>query len=83
MTDDTQGDARALASALDRLGFPVEVESRARLAVLVASDATARRLAVPDARRDVIAAARAHGFTHVAVELSQSAFESGAPVLRD
>ena len=77
------GDASAFASALRTLDLACTVEARARLALLVADAAAAARLAAPDTRREVIALARAHGFTNVAVELTPTPGRPGAPLLRD
>ena len=77
------GDASGLAAALARLGMPCAVESRARLALLAAPAGVAERLARIEARREVIALAKSHGFTHVALELAGSSSVVSAPVLRD
>jgi hypothetical protein len=77
------GDASALASALRALDLVCAVESRARLALIVTDADTARCLAEPTRRREVIALARAHGFTNVAVELTATPVPSGASLLRD
>jgi hypothetical protein len=61
--------ADRLAAALATMGVPARVEPRATLAVLVAPPDIAARLAEPEMRRAVLAAAREDGFTHVAVEL--------------
>jgi hypothetical protein len=63
-------DATALAAALRSAGIACEVEARAALALIVASTAEVTRLAADDRRRRVLALARQHGFTHVAVELA-------------
>ena len=75
-------DAVGLATALDAIGIPCVVESRAGLAVITAAGSTAR-LASTSLRRDVLALGRQHGFTHVAVELAADATGPGAPLLRD
>ena len=77
------GDANALDSALRTLDLACTVEPRARLALLVADADTVARLAAPATRREVIALARAHGFTNVAVELTSTPSRPGAPLLRD
>lgn len=77
------GDASAFAAALRSLDLACVVEVRARLAVLVTDTDNVGRLAEPATRREVIALARAHGFTNVAVELTPTPGRSGAPVLRD
>jgi hypothetical protein len=57
-----------LESALAALGWPCRVDARERLAILIPADADA--LAATSARReDAVRLARAHGFTHVAVEV--------------
>lgn len=77
------GDANAFASALRALDLVCAVEGRARLALIVTDADTARSLAEPTRRREVIALARAHGFTNVAVELSATPGRTGASLLRD
>jgi hypothetical protein len=76
--------AAALAAALRGAGIMCEVEARAALAVIVASAADASRLAGDDLRPRVLALAREHGFTHVAVELGGGVDGTAdhAPVLR-
>lgn len=73
--------AGALAAALAALGLAASVEADGALA----SIALARWSGPPDApildaslRRAIVAAARAHGFTHVALEIAD-----GAPLRRD
>ena len=64
------GAAAALREALEALDVRCTVQARERLAVLVPADEqSARRLADPAVRREVVARATAAGFTHVAVEL--------------
>jgi hypothetical protein len=75
-------DATALAHALRAAGIACEVEARAALALIVVSTADATRLAADDRRRQVLAVAREHGFTHVAVELGIGGTAGHAPVLR-
>jgi hypothetical protein len=76
-------DATALAAALRGAGIACEVEARAALALIVAPTAAdATRLAADDLRRRVLALAREHGFTHVAVELGVDGTARHAPVLR-
>lgn len=77
------GDASAFASALRALDLVCAVEARARLALIVTDADTVARLAAPARRREVIALARAHGFTNVAVELTATPDPSGASLLRD
>lgn len=75
-------DASAFAAALRAAGIACDVEARAALALIVVPAADATRLATDDLRRRVLALAREHGFTHVAVELPADAPEGDAPVLR-
>jgi hypothetical protein len=75
-------DATALAAALRGAGIACEVEARATLALIVASTAHATRLAEDELRRHVLALAREHGFTHVAVELGVDDIAGHAPLLR-
>jgi hypothetical protein len=64
--------AEQLAAVLAAMGLPVEVEQRATLAVIVASQLATTRLVDAALRRTVLAAAREHGFTHVALELGDN-----------
>jgi hypothetical protein len=75
-------DAPGLAAALRGAGIACDVEARAALALIVAAPAEATRLATEDLRRLVLALAREHGFTHVAVELGVDGTAGHAPVLR-
>lgn len=67
---DARRKAERLAVALTGAGTPCGVEPRGTLAVLRATPGIVARLAEPETRRAVLAAARAEGFTHVAVELA-------------
>jgi hypothetical protein len=78
----TSGDASALAASLAMLGLSCRVEPREGLAVIKAEAGAAAALAAPALRRDVLALAREHGFTHVAVELTADPAGTGASVLR-
>ena len=82
MTAPSPADAAALAAALRGAGIACEVEARAALALIVVSSTDAARLAADDLRRRVLALAREHGFTHVAVELGVDGTADHAPVLR-
>ena len=66
---ETSAGPSALERMLAERGLPCRIEERAGLAVLVADRATMEALADPEVRRATLAAAREHGFTHVAVEL--------------
>ena len=79
---DDAGDAPALASALGALGIACRVEPRHGLALLTAGVADAARLADSTTRRDVLALATQHGFTHIAVELVADPDERSAPLFR-
>ncbi len=59
----------ALEGALAERGLVVRVESRAGLAVLIADAATVARLGDAALRREALALAREHGFSHVAIEM--------------
>jgi hypothetical protein len=88
--DRTQRNASALAAALAALGVQCALEARGGLALLLPVPESVPMLQDDEIRRAVLALARQHGFTHVAVELpsdrrSGSAREgdSDAPLLRD
>lgn len=83
MTTRSAGDASALAAALRALGLPCDVEPRAALALISTRAEHAARLAAPQERGAVLALARQHGFTHIAVELSADTAAASAPLLRD
>jgi hypothetical protein len=92
MTDTDRGDrtarnAAALAVAIAELGVQCSLEVRGGLALLLPVQESVAALQVPDTRRAVLALARSHGFTHVAIELpSDRRGEergAGATLLRD
>ena len=62
--------ATALARALARADMSCAVEARAGLAMIVCDETLQLRLASSDVRREVLALAKEHGFTHIAVELA-------------
>jgi hypothetical protein len=64
--------AERLAAALATMGWSVQVEPRATLAVIVASGPARTRLIDATVRRTVLTIAREHGFTHVALELGNN-----------
>ena len=66
---DSRRKADQLVAALVGMGTPAGVEPRGTLAVLKVTPEIMARLAEPTVRREVIALAKAQGFTHVAVEL--------------
>lgn len=61
--------AHALAAALSAIGYSCEVEARERMVVLRPA-AGAHALADATLRARVVALAAEHGFSHVAVELT-------------
>ena len=83
MSGHEAGDAPAFGAALAEIGLHCAVESRARLAVMVADAAQLAALVSLESRREVLALAREHGFTHVAVELTTEPPAVRAPLLRD
>lgn len=74
-TSDGSGAARArsLGAALAELGVAAAVEPRERLAVLRAAPGALAGLHEGARRREVVALAAQHGFSHVAVELEDGA----------
>ena len=93
MTESDRGDrtgrnAATLASAIAELGVQCSLEARGGLAVLMPAPEGVSALRSPETRRAVLALAREHGFTHVAIELpndrrSTGERETDAPLLRD
>jgi hypothetical protein len=79
--------ATALAAAIARLGVQCSLEVRGGLALLLPVTSSVEALQSPDTRRAVLALAREHGFTHVAIELPSdrrgAGRETDAPLLRD
>lgn len=73
--------AVSLEAALRSAGIPCAVEALDRLAVLTPDDADAGRAAIHD-RREALRLARAHGFTHLALELPRDPADR-APLHRD
>ena len=79
--DEVNGNVHAAESALRALGVCCSVEARGWLAV-VTPEPRERSLEDAGVRRAVLAALRAYGFTHAAVEPSDDAEaqpSSGAP----
>ena len=85
--DRTTRNAVALATAIARLGVQCSLETRGGLALLLPVSGSVEALRSPDTRRAVLALAREHGFTHVAIELPSdrrgAGRETDAPLLRD
>jgi hypothetical protein len=71
----------ALEYDLTRLGLAIKVEERDRLAVLV-PDASVSVRRAEMLQREIASLASKHGFTHVAIELTED-WCSGAPLPRD
>ena len=92
MTESGRGDrttrnAAALARAIADLGVQCSLEVRGGLALLLLVPESVAMLQSPEMRRAVLALARTHGFTHVAIELPNERRGeergTGAPLLRD
>jgi hypothetical protein len=86
--DRTARNAAGLASAIAELGVQCSLEARGGLALLQPVKESVAALQSPETRRAVLALARTHGFTHVAIELPndrRGAGERGtdAPLLCD
>jgi len=62
--------AHHLERALHALGLAVRIEPRDRLAIVHGDASLVARLADATLRSHVVREARAHGFTHVALELA-------------
>ena len=91
--DEARGDrsgrrAAALATAIAKLGVDCALEVRGGLALLLPTPEGATALQQDESRRAVLALAKEHGFTHVAIELPNerrraSTPPTDAPLLRD
>jgi len=91
--NDVRGDRSArngvaLAAALAMRGIECALEVRGALALLLPKPESVAALQVDENRRAVLALAKEHGFTHVAIELPSERRRSStpppdAPVLRD
>lgn len=85
--DRTSRNAVALAAAIAELGIDCALEARGGLALLLPTPEGVAALQVDESRRAVVALAREHGFTHVAIELPserrRSSTPADAPLLRD
>ncbi|MFL5620806.1 MAG: hypothetical protein ACJ79A_20690 [Gemmatimonadaceae bacterium] len=83
----TTRNATALAAAIAELGVQCSLEVRGGLALVLPVTESVEALQSPDTRRSVLALARQHGFTHVALELPSdrrgAGRETDAPLLRD
>lgn len=91
--DDARGDrsarkGAALATAIAKLGVDCALEVRGGLALLLPTPEGVATLQRDETRRAVLALAKEHGFTHVAIELPNERRRSStpstdAPLLRD
>jgi hypothetical protein len=86
--DRSARNAVALASAIAKLGIDCALEVRGGLALVLPTPEGAAALQVDEKRRSVLALAKEHGFTHVAIELPNERRRSStpptdAPLLRD
>ena len=84
----TSRNAVALAAAIAELGIDCALEARGGLALLLPTPEGVAALQVDESRRAVLALAKEHGFTHVAIELPSERRRSStpstdAPLLRD
>jgi hypothetical protein len=92
-TDEPRGDRSsrngvALAAAIAKLGIDCALEVRGGLALLLPTLDGVAALQGDEPRRAVLALAKDHGFTHVAIELPSERRRSStppidAPLLRD
>ena len=71
-------DGSGLSRDLEALGLTGHLESHARLAVLTIDARVAAQLSDPTLRTRAIAAARAHGFTNLALELESTPADAPA-----
>jgi hypothetical protein len=84
--DRSSRNAVGLAAAIAELGIDCALETRGGLALLLPTPEGVAALQVDERRRAVLALAKAHGFTHVAIELPSERRKSSttdAPLLRD
>jgi hypothetical protein len=86
--DRTGRNATALAAGIAALGIQCALEARGGLALILPVVESVARLQDQETRRAVLALARQHGFTHVAIELPEERRDDGAtkddaPLLRD
>jgi hypothetical protein len=82
--DEPRGDrsarnASALAAAIGELGVDCALEVRGGLALLLPTEHGALVLQADETRRAVLALAKRHGFTHVAIELPSDRRKSSTP----
>ena len=77
--DRTSRNAVALKAAIAGLGIDCALEVRGGLALLLPAPDAVAALQVDETRRTVLALAKEHGFTHVAIELPTERRKSGTP----
>jgi len=75
----TSRNAVALAAAIAELGIDCALEARGGLALLLPTPEGVAALQVDESRRAVLALAKEHGFTHVAIELPNERRRSSTP----
>jgi hypothetical protein len=76
--DRTGRNASALAAAISAMGLQCALEARGGLALLLPVPESVEKLQDRETRRAVLALARQHGFTHVAIELPHERRNDGA-----
>jgi hypothetical protein len=77
--DRSRRNAAALAAALTELGIACALEVRGGLALLLPTTDAVSSLQLDETRRAVLALAKQHGFTHVAIELPNDRRKSSTP----
>jgi len=77
--DRTSRNAVALAAAIAELGIDCALEARGGLALLLPTPEGVAALQIDESRRAVLALAKEHGFTHVAIELPNERRRSSTP----
>jgi len=86
--DRSRRNAAALAAAIAELGIACALEVRGGLVLLLPTTDAVASLQLDEKRRAVLALAKQHGFTHVAIELPNDRRKSSTPttdasILRD
>ena len=71
--------AAVFAAELSKLGIECSLEMRGGLALLLPTRDGVAALQLDETRRAVLALARQHGFTHVAIELPNDRRKAGTP----
>ena len=86
--DRSRRNAAALGAAIAELGIACTLEVRGGLVLLLPTTDAVASLQLDEKRRAVLALAKQHGFTHVAIELPNDRRKSSTPttdasILRD